>query len=308
MRNKFAELITKAASKEEHICLLYADIGNRLFDKFKSVAPQRAINAGIAEANMTSMASGMTAMGMRPFIYTITPFTTARNFEQIKVDIAYANAPVVIVGTGSGLSYANLGPTHHSFEDIALMRTLPGMQIVCPADSMELEAIFPDVMASTNPVYLRIGKKNEPFNYEKTPSLRLGKAHVLIPGEDVVLLCTGTALNIGLQAAKLLAAKDISVQLVSMHTVKPLDIEFMKEISGIPLWVTIEEHGLIGGFGAAIAEWKVDNNVPNRLMRYGIPDRFIDQVHSPKEARESIDLTPDRIADDVIEEKFGPNR
>lgn len=300
MRNKFASLITQAATVTPNVCLLYADIGNRLFDKLKAVAPDRAVNTGIAEANMATMASGMASMGYKPFIYTITPFTTARNFEQIKIDIAYANEAVVIVGTGSGLSYANLGPTHHSFEDIALMRTLPNMTVVCPADAYELEAVFPDILKSKTPVYLRLGKKNEPINYDTVPKLKLGQSHVLRKGSRCVLLCTGTALKLGLETHSLLECKGINAEVVSMHTVKPLDETYLNMINDSCLVVTIEEHSKIGGFGSAIADFKADQNKPWRLLRCGIPDEFIDKVDGPQSARNKIGLTAQNIEKQII--------
>ena len=125
MRNKFAEVIVKLARKRDDICLLSGDIGNRMFDDFKKVAPDRFLNCGIAEANMMSMAAGLALSGLRPIVYTITPFTTTRCLEQIRTGVAYHEAPVVIVGTGSGLSYAELGATHHSLEDLAVLRSIP---------------------------------------------------------------------------------------------------------------------------------------------------------------------------------------
>lgn len=300
MRNKFAQCLTSMATEDEKICLLYADIGNRLFDPLKSIAPARAINAGIAEANMATMASGMAMLGMKPFIYTITPFTTARNFEQIKIDLAYAKQPVVIVGTGSGLCYANLGPTHHSFEDIALMRVLPNMQVICAADSLELEALMPQLANVSTPTYLRIGKKNEPLNYKEKPELQIGKAHVLKPGSNVALLCTGTALNIGKELEPMLAEQGISVELTSMHTVKPLDEAYLHKLNQFQLVVTIEEHSVIGGFGSAICDWCHFQEMTVPLLRCGIPDEFIDKLHSPESARKRIGLTKESIFQKVM--------
>jgi len=302
MRNKFAQCLTAMAAENQQICLLYADIGNRLFDKLKAVAPERTINAGIAEANMATMASGMACMGFKPFIYTITPFTTARNFEQIKIDLAYADQPVVIVGTGSGLSYANLGPTHHSFEDIALMRVLPNMQILCPADSLELEALMPQLLEVEHPVFLRIGKKNEPLNYDDVPPLKIGKAHVLEAGERVLLLCTGTALNIGKQVHQSLSEQNISTELVSMHTVKPLDTDYLQKLAEYDLVVTLEEHSLIGGFGSAVLEWVSDEyQRAVNVLRCGIPDEFIDKLHDADSARRQIGLTSEEILNKITQ-------
>ena len=134
MRNAFAKTMTELAKERDDICLLSGDIGNRMFDEFKKIAPNRFLNCGIAEANMVSMAAGMGLSGLVPVVYTITPFTTTRCLEQIRTGVAYHEAPVVIVGTGSGLSYAELGATHHSLEDMAILRSIPNMRVCAPAD------------------------------------------------------------------------------------------------------------------------------------------------------------------------------
>src|SRR5712691_8753697 len=162
MRNAFADEITKLGADDTRVVLLSGDIGNKLFDKFKQQAGNRFLNCGVAEANMMSIAAGMALSGLRPVIYTITPFTTTRCFEQIRVDVCYHKAPVIIVGTGSGLSYADLGPTHHSCEDMAILRTRPGMTVLAPADSTELRLALRQALSLGGPVYMRIGKKGEP--------------------------------------------------------------------------------------------------------------------------------------------------
>ena len=162
MRNAFAETMTELASKNKNICLLSGDIGNRMFEDFKKVAANRFFNCGIAEANMISVAGGMALSGLQPVVYTITPFATTRCLEQIKIGVAYHEAPVVIVGTGSGLSYSELGATHHSLEDIAITRTIPNMQVLAPTDRLELIAQLKESIVSKKPTYIRIGKKGEP--------------------------------------------------------------------------------------------------------------------------------------------------
>ncbi|TMO44836.1 transketolase [Pseudoalteromonas sp. S4389] len=296
MRNAFARVLTELAKTDERLVLFYADIGNRLFNPLKEFAPERTINAGIAEANMASMAAGSAMMGHKPFIYTITPFTTARNFEQIKIDIAYQNQPVIIVGTGSGLSYANLGPSHHSFEDIALMRALPNMKIVCPADAQELEILMPQLIELNAPCYFRIGKKNEPSVHEGTPNLKFGKAHTMQHGETLAILATGTILPLAQALHAQLAAKGINAELVSFHTVKPLDADYLKSATErFEHIITLEEHNVSGGFGSAVLEHVSEHNASVRVHRFGIPDFFIDQVHSPEDARVKAGLTVEDI-------------
>ena len=159
MRNAFARVMTDLSQERSDVCLLSGDIGNRMFDRYKEVAPSRFINCGIAEANMMSMAAGMALSGLRPVVYTITPFTTTRCLEQIRTGVAYHEAPVVIVGTGSGLSYAELGATHHSLEDLAILRSIPNLQVCAPVDSLELRAQLRQAITEGHPTYIRIGKK-----------------------------------------------------------------------------------------------------------------------------------------------------
>ena len=162
--------MTELSQERSDVCLLSGDIGNRMFDLYKEVAQTRFLNCGIAEANMMSMAAGMALSGLRPVVYTITPFTTTRCLEQIRTGVAYHEAPVVIVGTGSGLSYAELGATHHSLEDLAILRSIPNLQVCAPADSLELEAQLRQAITEGKPTYIRIGKKGEPDLLDKHAS------------------------------------------------------------------------------------------------------------------------------------------
>ena len=300
MRNQFARSLETLMAENKDLLMFYADIGNRLFNNLKEIAGERVINAGIAEANMASMAAGAAKMGMPAFIYTITPFTTARNFEQIKVDIAYQNLPVNIVGTGSGLGYANLGPTHHSFEDIALMRVLPNMMVIAPCDANEFAALMPQAVQESSPCYLRIGKKNEPTVYHDVPDVTIGKASVLAQGDIIAILAAGTIMPEAQKLHQLLADKGIHAELVSFHTIKPLDGGYLERaFEKFDSIITIEEHSLHGGFGAAVLEWQNDSDSIHtnnkKVKRFAIPDRFIDQVGSVDDARKAAGLTAEQM-------------
>lgn len=172
MRNAFAQELTALAAQNPQIVLLSGDIGNRLFDPFKAQCPNRFFNCGVAEANMASIAAGLAMCGLRPITYTIAPFNTTRCLEQIRDDICYHHVPVIIVGTGAGLSYASLGCTHHSCEDIAFLRSLPNMTVLCPADSMELRSLLRLAIQHPGPVYMRIGKTGEPIIHQEPPPLQ----------------------------------------------------------------------------------------------------------------------------------------
>lgn len=307
MRNAFADELTALARNDQRIVLLSGDIGNRLFDAFKRVDKERFYNCGVAEANMIGVAAGMALSGLRPVTYTITPFTTTRCFEQIRVDVCYHHAPVIIVGTGSGLSYAELGPTHHSLEDLAIFRTLPGMCVLAPCDSHELRALLQAALQQDRPVYIRIGKKGEPAIYTQPPTLKIGKVNTLREGREVALLGTGTIMSEVIKAADLLHAQGISSEVVSFHTIKPLDTEFLQDaVARFKLLVVAEEHGLIGGLGSAIAEWKVKHNITCTQLNFGTPDEFMHEVGSQGYARKKYGLTGENIASSIIKQLRKP--
>lgn len=302
MRNAFAETLTQLASEDTRLVLLSGDIGNKLFDNFKKIDANRFYNCGVAEANMMGVAAGLALSGLRPVIYTITPFTTTRCFEQIRVDVCYHRAPVIIVGTGSGLSYAELGPTHHSLEDMAILRTLPGLCVLAPCDATELELMLREALKQDNPVYIRIGKKGEPAIHPQAPKLRIGEALVVKEGLNVALLSTGIIMPEVLKAAELLKDQGVSAEVVSFHSVKPLDTAYLQQAAArFKLIVTIEEHGLIGGLGGAVAEWRAHNNATVPLLSVGTPDQFMCEIGSQKYAQVKYGLEAEQILARVLE-------
>ena len=303
MRNAFADEITKLGASDSRVVLLSGDIGNKLFDKYKDKAGGRFFNCGVAEANMMSVAAGMALCGLRPVIYTITPFTTTRCFEQIRVDACYHKAPVIIVGTGSGLSYAELGPTHHSCEDLAILRALPEMTVIAPGDAPELRAALRAALKQDGPVYIRIGKKGEPNIHPDEPDLAIGKAITVRQGRNVCLIGTGVLTAIALDAAKLLEAQGISARVESFHTVKPLDEVRLAEVfAAYPVVATVEEHSKIGGLGGAVAEWlAVQDDMHGKLLSFGTDDVFMHEIGSTQYARNKFGLTAENIARTVAD-------
>ena len=302
MRNAFANEVTQLAKTDSRVVLLSGDIGNKLFDEFKGVDSKRFYNCGIAEGNMMGVAAGMALSGLRPIVYTITPFTTTRCFEQIRVDVCYHESPVIIVGTGSGLSYTELGATHHSLEDLAILRTLPGISVMAPCDANELRAALRAALLQNVPTYIRIGKKGETQIFDTVPALQIGKSTVISPGSDIALICAGTLMGEAAIAANILQTKGISVELVSMHTIKPLDtVYLMKAAKRLKLIVSIEEHGLIGGLSGAVSEWRSINseNIPH--LSVGTPDTFLHEVGSQEYAREKFGLLGNQIASRVFD-------
>lgn len=303
MRNIFAQELTNIAREDKRVVLLSGDIGNKLFDEFKKVAPERFYNCGVAEANMTGVAAGLAKMGFRPFTYTITPFATVRCMEQIRIDLCYNNVPAVIVGTGSGLSYAELGPTHHSCDDIGLLRMFPNMTILCPCDPVEVRLAVRGALKQDGPVYIRLGKKGEPIIHKTDPDFKIGRSITVRDGKDVCILSTGTIMSLSLSVAESLQNKGISARVESFHTVKPLDTELLEDVTRrYRVIASIEEHSLIGGLGSAISEWMSDNAPSKaRLLRFGTEDRFLEKVGSQEYARACNGLTIDKIADRIYQ-------
>jgi transketolase len=302
MRNAFAAAITRLGEADPNLVMLAGDIGNRLFDSFKDRHPLRFYNCGVAEANMTGVAAGLAASGLRPITYTITPFNTLRCLEQIRLDICYPNLPVIVVGTGSGLSYAGLGATHHSMEDIAVLRTLPNMHVVCPADPVEVGLAVEDALRLGRPTYIRLGKKGEPVIHSAPPTFTIGRGIELRAGGDVAILSVGNMLAVALQTADDLQAQGISAQVVSMHTVKPLDDALLSAaFTDKKAVVVLEEHGLTGGAGSAVLEWGNTQEVDLRkLLCIGGPDRFLSGCGGQRQARVSLGLTAADIVPRIL--------
>lgn len=302
MRNAFAAEITALAAEDPRIVLLSGDIGNRLFDPFKERYPARFLNCGVAEANMVGVAAGMALCGLRPVTYTIASFMTTRCFEQIRVDVCYHHLPVVIVGVGAGLAYAANGGTHHALEDIAILRALPEMTVVCPADTAEVRLAVRAALACRGPVYLRLGKKGERAIHAAPPAFRLGEGIVVRQGSDVCLLGTGSMVAVAQDVADRLAAAGRTAEVVSLHTVKPLDDALLARIcTEFPLVATLEEHSVLGGLGGAVAEWMADRAaVRARLLRCGTSDRYLHEAGGQEYARGVFGLTPERIAARIL--------
>lgn len=294
MRNAFAQQITALAQQDPRVVVLSGDIGNRLFDDLKAKCPDRFFNCGVAEANMIGMAAGLALSGLRPVCYTITPFLTYRCLEQIRVDLCYHHVPVVLVGTGSGLSYASLGATHHSCEEMGMLRLLPNLTVAAPADAWEVRASLRAALQSADPVYLRIGKKGEPNVHSAEPAFTFGQAIPLRTGNDVAILAAGTVLPVALATAEALAADGIAAAVYSFHSLKPLDAATLTDVfQRCRVVATLEEHSILGGLGGSVAEWLADQRQPKaRLIRCGTPDEFLHLTCEQEEAREHFGLTP----------------
>jgi transketolase len=256
------------------------------------------MNCGVAEANMMGVAAGLGLCGLRPIVYTITPFTTTRCLEQIRVDVAYHESPVIIVGTGSGLSYASLGPTHHSLEDFAIFRAIPNLQILAPWDGPSLRSLLRETLAGNRPTYMRIGKKDEQSLVPVEQVPRIGKGLRLRNGRDVCIVAVGTVANEALGAAEQLAHLGIQAEIILVHTVKPIPFEIFEDVtSRFRSIVTVEEHARIGGFGESMLSYIASRGLLKRIQVLGTGDQFLPTVGSQSYARRYFGIDAAGVAE-----------
>lgn len=301
MRNAFIRGLTELAAEDERVVFLTADLGYKLFDDFARRYPGRFFNVGVAEANMAGVAAGLALEGRRPFIYSIVPFATLRCYEQIRNDIAYHEADVKVVGVGGGYSYGHNGPTHHALEDIGVMRMLPNLTVVCPGDPEETVAAVHALGRHRGPAYLRLGRAGEPAVHPGKVPLTLGKSIALREGRDGAILSTGNMLATAVKVADLLAARGRSCRVLSMHTVKPLDLAAIEAAARETGCIaTLEEHSLLGGFGGAVAEVLAELGAPVRFRRFGAADRFSHTCGDQAFQREANGLAPEQIAQALL--------
>lgn len=301
MRIAFVKTLLNLAKKDKRIILITGDLGFSVFEDYIKKFPKQYLNAGVAEQNMTGMAAGMAMEEKIPLLYSIVPFVTMRNFEQIRNDICYQNLNVKIVGVGSGFSYGIYGHTHYGLEDIGILRTIPNITILSPGDPVETELATRAAFTINGPVYIRLGKAGEPTVHKIKPVFTIGKGIIIKKGRDIALLSTGTMVPVAVEVAELLKNK-YSVCVVSMHTIKPLDETLVKELAGKTRGIfTLEEHSVIGGLGSAVAEFLAENKWGKIFKRFGSPDEFCKVTGSQKFMRKSRGISSEQIASSITE-------
>ncbi len=300
MRNAFISALTEVAATDERVVFLTGDLGFKLFDDFARRYPGRFFNVGVAEATMASVASGLALEGRKPFIYSITPFVTLRCYEQIRNDICYHDMDVTVVGVGGGYSYGPNGPTHHALEDIAVMRVLPNMTIVCPGDPRETVAAVRALVRHRGPAYLRLGRAGEPMVHPGDVAFTIGESLTLRDGRNATLLSTGNMLATAVGAADRLAERGVHCRVVSMPTVKPLDGGTIEDAArDTPVVVTLEEHSLVGGFGGSVAEYLAERGLRPRFRRFAAADEFSHICGDQEFHRRAQGLDVAHVADEV---------
>ena len=275
-RDSYGNALTALGKEHEDLVVLDADLAAATKTGiFKKEFPERHIDCGIAEANMVGIAAGLASCGKVPFCSSFAMFAAGRTFEQIRNSVGYPHLNVKIGATHAGISVGEDGATHQCNEDIALMRTIPGMTIINPSDDVEAKAAVKAAYEMEGPVYLRFGRLAVPV-INDTPDYKfeIGKGVVLKEGTDLTIIATGLEVNESLEAAKMLEADGISVEVINMHTIKPLDEELVVQTAAkTGKVVTVEEHSIIGGLGSAVAEVLAEKQ-PAKLLRIGVEDRF----------------------------------
>ena len=301
MRSLFNKVLVDIAKKDERIYMILADIGYGEIEPFREAFPKRWYNCGVAEQNMTGVACGVAMEGNIAITYSIANFPTLRCLEQIRNDVCYHNANVKIVIIGGGLAYGPLGVSHQATEDIAIMRALPNMIVVCPGDFAEAEAATHAMIAHDGPVYYRCGYKKEPPIHAGPINFEFGKAIQARDGKDLTFIFTGTVGNQVMPAADALEKQGISCRVLSMHTVKPIDKEAVvaaaTETGGL---VIVEEHQKCGGLGGAVSEVLCEACVaPKKWLHVALPDVYVSKVGTHEWLLDQYGLSTPKIVDQV---------
>ena len=255
MRTAFIETLTQLAKKDDTVFLITPDMGYSVLEKFRDEFPNQFLNSGIAEQNTISVAAGLASSGYTVFVYSKIPFVTMRCFEQVRLDLAYNNTNVKLVGIGAGLTYGSLGASHHAIEDIAIMRSIPNMTVLCPGDPIETRELVKRSYEKNGPVYIRLGKNGEANIHDANTRIEIGKSIEITQGTDFALITTSNTLELGKQWTDEWKNENLSVSLISMPSIKPFDNSKINELLSkqIPI-LTLEEHNVIGGLGSAVAE------------------------------------------------------
>lgn len=276
-RGTFAFSMSELAEQKKDICVMTADLCDLTgLEKFSIKYPDYFINVGIAEQNMIGIAAGLSRYGTTVFATTYANFLTMRAYEQIRMNLGLMQHNVKLIGTGAGLSMGLSGNSHFGLEDVALMRAVPNMKVICPADCLEEYKVLQLAQKERGPMYIRMsGALGQPVVYTTDYDYKIGKAVVLREGTDVVIISTGTVTYECIKAAEILEQQGISVCVVNMHTIKPIDRELILEkVRENNLIVTVEEQSVIGGLGSAVEEVLSDSNSRVRMIHLGLPDKF----------------------------------
>ncbi len=294
-RAAYGKALAELGDVNDKIVVLDADLSKSTkTNDFRVKHPDRFFNMGIAEQNLMGVSAGLATSGKIPFASTFAVFAAGRAFEIIRNSICYPKLNVKVCATHAGLTVGEDGASHQAIEDIAIMRSLPNMTVVCPADSVSTEALIKAVAEYYGPVYVRLGRSGVPVIYDENQKFELGKANTIEDGSDITIIATGIMVSEALEASELLAKEGISARVIDMHTIKPIDkdviIKAARETKAI---ITAEEHNILGGLGSAVAE-VVSEYAPTKVLRIGVEDTF-GESGKPNELLAKYNLNAEKI-------------
>ncbi len=276
-RAMFGQFMIKLAKENKNLMVLSADLGRSSgLDRFKKEFPNKYLSVGIGEQNLIGVAAGLAKEGFKVFVTSFAPFLSMRASEQIRMNLGYMKHPVNVVALGSGVSMAYLGNSHFGLEDIAIIRSIPNINISAPSDCAELGKILFDYTRNERgPSYIRLtGIPGFPNVYQKNYSFSFGKTKQIREGKDILLIGCGSVLSQCIEAHDILKKKDISIKILNVHTLKPIDKKIVNIINKFKKVVTVEEHTIVGGLGSIISEIIVNNKIKSDLLKIGLPDKF----------------------------------
>lgn len=268
-------------------------------DRFKQKYPDRLYNVGIAEQNLVGIAAGLAKEGFNPFVSTYASFATSRALDQVRTNMGYMKLPIKLIGLTSGLSVGILGATHVSMEDIAIMRAIPNITIISPADCTETVKATLALANYDKPVYLRLtGGMNNPIVYKEDFNFQIGRANKVREGNNIAIIATGTMVSVGLKSAEILEESGISCMVADMHTIKPLDVDFLSKLNDYDMIVTMEEHSVIGGLGSAVAEYFSDKKDYPPHIILGLQDYYA-HASQYEDMLCEYQLQPEQVAENI---------
>lgn len=294
----FAETLLQEAKLNSNIVAVTSDSrGSGKLVPFGEQLPYQLIEVGIAEQNLVGVCAGLSAVGKKVFGVSPSSFLTARSLEQIKNDIAYSNQPVVLVGISAGISYGQLGATHHSIHDFAVLRAINNMTIVSPADNFETAEIIKQSLDYDKPLFIRYGKKPTLNLHKVGQKIKIGKAIVVNQGDDIVLIATGETVQRAYLASQILKKEGLNATVISMHTIKPFDKEtFLEAVSSAKVLISLEEHSIYGGLGEMCASILSQEKISINFKILGIPDEYMING-SQSEVLDHYDMDPNKVSE-----------
>lgn len=297
-RKAITETLLELGKKDKRIFALATDSrGSVTLGDFVKELPEQFVECGIAEQDAVGIAAGLACTGLIPFVCGPASFYSTRAAEQVKVDMAYSHTNVKVIGVSGGVSYGALGGTHHAVQDVALMRAIPGLQVILPADANSASAMTRALACSREPAYVRVGRGDVEDIYPQDVVFEIGKAIKLSDGKDAAIIACGEMVAPAVKACEMLKEEGIFVKLFDMHTIKPMDVDAVMEAASTGLVVTVEEHSAYGGLGSAVSEY-LSQNAPVRMKIMGLPDETL-YSGTNKQVFEHYGLTSDGIAQTI---------